>query len=112
MATRAPCATARSGSLSIVTGTASHVLAVPNSAVTTVGSRHVVRVVDGTTATTTRVQIGVVGDTFTEITDGVSAGQLVAVADLAEPLPTSATTASQATARAFQRTLGGVVRGG
>jgi HlyD family secretion protein len=101
------------GSLSIVTGTASHVLAVPSSAVTSVGNRHFVDVVEGSTSTSTRVETGVVGDTWTEITGGLTAGQQVAVADLSEPLPSSATDASQATARAFQRTLGGFVpRGG
>jgi trimeric autotransporter adhesin len=100
------------GSLEIVTGTASDALAVPSSAVTSVGNRHVVRVVEGSTATATRVQVGVVGDRWTEITDGLTSGQQVAVADLSAPLPSSATTTSQATARTFQRTLGGFVPGG
>jgi trimeric autotransporter adhesin len=95
------------GTLSIVTVTAKGALAVPSSAVTTVGARHVVRIVDGSTATDTRVQVGVVGATWTQITEGVTAGQQVAVADLAEPLPSAATTTSQTSVRAFQRTLGG-----
>jgi hypothetical protein len=94
------------GELSIVTATAKGVLAVPSSAVTTVGNRHVVQVLDGTTTTETPVTVGVVGDTWTEITRGLSAGQQVVVADLGAALPSSATTASQATARQFARAGG------
>jgi multidrug efflux pump subunit AcrA (membrane-fusion protein) len=95
------------GSLSIVTATAKGVLAVPSSAVTSVGARHVVRVVDGATATATPVGVGVVGDTWTEITSGLRAGQQVVVADLGAPLPSAATATSQTTARQFARTFGG-----
>jgi trimeric autotransporter adhesin len=95
------------GSLSIVTATATDALAVPSSAVSIVGGRHVVRVVDGSTITETRVEVGVVGATWTQITNGLTAGQQVVIADLDEPLPSSATTASQTTTRAVQRTFGG-----
>ncbi len=95
------------GALSVVTATATDALAVPSSAVSTVGGRHVVRVVDGSTVTETRVEVGVVGATWTQITGGLTAGQQVVVADLGEPLPSSATSASQSTSRAVGRTFGG-----
>jgi multidrug efflux pump subunit AcrA (membrane-fusion protein) len=64
--------------MSITTGSKSDVLVVPSSAITTVGNRHTVVVRRGTTDTVVPVQIGLVGDTTTEITDGVQAGdQLV-----------------------------------
>jgi HlyD family secretion protein len=64
--------------MSITTGSKPDVLVVPSSAITTVGNRHTVVVRRGTTDTVVPVQIGLVGDTTTEITDGVQAGdQLV-----------------------------------
>jgi hypothetical protein len=72
-------------------------LAVPTSAVTTLGDQHTVTVFDGTTTSTTRVQIGAIGATWTQVTSGVTAGQRVVVADLDEPLPSSATTATTGT---------------
>jgi hypothetical protein len=64
--------------MSITTGSKPDVLVAPSSAITTVGNRHTVVVRRGTTDTVVPVQIGLVGDTTTEITDGVQAGdQLV-----------------------------------
>ncbi|MCU1394426.1 MAG: efflux transporter, family, subunit [Ilumatobacteraceae bacterium] len=85
------------GSTAIVTGSKSGALTVPTSAVTTDGTQHTVTVLDGTTTTVTRVQVGVVGSTWTEITNGLTAGQQVVLADLGSALPTSATAASNAT---------------
>ena len=82
------------GSVAIVTKSSRAALAVPTSAVTTTGSRHTVIVVNGTTTRRVSVQVGVVGATWTEITSGVTAGQRVALADLSEPLPGSATKSS------------------
>ena len=82
------------GSISIVTESSRAGLAVPTSAVTTIGDRHVVTVLDGTTTEPVPVEVGVVGDVWTEITDGLRAGQEVVLADLAEPLPGSATESS------------------
>lgn len=71
-------------SLSITTGTKSGVLVAPTSAITTVGNRHTVVVRRGDQDVTVPVEIGIVGDTTTEIVGGVSEGdQLV--------LPTVAT---------------------
>ena len=82
------------GSVGIVTESSRAALAVPTSAVTTVGNRHTVTVLDGTTTRRVLVQVGVIGDTWTEITGGVTAGQKVVLADLGQPLPGSATTSS------------------
>lgn len=82
------------GSVAIVTKSSRSALAVPTSAVATIGTRHTVTVLDGNTAVRTLVQVGVIGDTWTEITSGVTAGQKVVLANLAEPLPGSATDSS------------------
>lgn len=78
----------------MVTDEVSAALAVPTSAVATDGTRHTVRVLDGTTATSTTVDVGVVGDTWTEITRGLEAGDTIVLADLDEALPGSATETS------------------
>ena len=59
-------------SLSITTGTKSGVLVAPTSAITTVGNRHTVVVRRGDQDVTVPVEIGIVGDTTTEIVGGVS----------------------------------------
>ncbi len=95
------------GTVSIVTGRAASVLAVPTSAVTISGTRHTVSVVRGGTATTTTVQVGVVGDTWTDIKGGLQAGETVALANLAKPLPGSATTATTAATTSRLGVVGG-----
>ncbi|MFT3853082.1 MAG: HlyD family efflux transporter periplasmic adaptor subunit [Ilumatobacteraceae bacterium] len=82
------------GSVSIVTGSSAATLAVPTSAVTTDGTQHTVDVADGTTVTTTRVEVGVVGPVWTEITSGLTEGQQVVLAELDAALPSSATSSS------------------
>ena len=79
------------GSVSIVTGSATAALAVPTSAVTTVGNRHTVQVLEGGKTRRVAVTVGAVGDTWTEIKNGLTAGQQVVLADLSAPLPSSAT---------------------
>jgi len=71
-------------SLAITTGSKSGVLVAPSSAITTLGNRHTVVVRRGDQDVTVPVEIGLVGDTTTEITGGLNEGdQLV--------LPTVAT---------------------
>ena len=82
------------GSVSIVTDNARSALAVPTSAITTNGNRHSVEVLDGDSSRRVTVQVGVVGDTWTEIKSGLTKGQQVVLADLAQPLPGSATNSS------------------
>ena len=72
-------------SVAVVVGTATDVVIVPASAVRS-GS---VTVLDGGTATATRVTTGVVGGTRIEVADGVEAGDRVVIADLNADLPTS-----------------------
>ncbi len=69
-------------------------LAVPTSAVTTTGTRSIVQVLEDGVARAVTVEVGAVGATWTEITDGIDAGAVVVLADLAEPLPGSATSSS------------------
>jgi macrolide-specific efflux system membrane fusion protein len=59
----------------VTTASATNVLAVPTAAVTTVGGFSTVEIAG--TSTRTRVEIGVAGDTFTQITSGLTAGQSV-----------------------------------
>ena len=71
------------GSVDIVTASSSGAVVVPTSAVSLVGTQHVVTIVDenGTT-TTVPVAIGTVGDAQIEITSGVDAGDVVVLAQL------------------------------
>ena len=78
-------------SLSIVTARTGEAVAVPTSAVTVDGGRATVTVLDDGTPSEITVQTGAVGDTWTEITDGLEVGQTIVLADLDAPLPTSAT---------------------
>lgn len=80
-----------------------NVLAVPNAAVTTVGGFSVVAIAGQ--ATPTRVQIGLIGDTFTQITSGLTAGQLVM-------LPTVTTTGTTTNPFGGGGGLGGLTGGG
>lgn len=82
--------TGATASVAVEVGTAEDALTVPTSAVTS-GS---VLVVDGTTATRTRVETGVVGASRTEILSGLEEGQQVALADLTAALPSGETGAT------------------
>jgi len=61
----------------VTTDSVTNVLYVPSAAVTSFGGQSFVTVVDGKTQTQTPVQVGVVGDTSTEITSGVSEGEQI-----------------------------------
>lgn len=81
-------------SVVITTAAAGQALAVPTSAVTVAGTRTTVQqLVDGKAKTVT-VEVGAVGSTYTEITKGLSMGDVVVLADLAKALPGSATSSS------------------
>ena len=84
------------GSVGIVTGTGSG-LAVPTSAVQSLGAIHTVTLVEGSQTRTVAVQVGVIGDTWTQITSGLTAGQQVLLASVNAPLPSSATSSSNGT---------------
>jgi RND family efflux transporter MFP subunit len=91
------------GDIDIVTGQTDSVLAVPSSAVSLVGTNHMVTVVnDDLTVSTVNVTLGVVGGTWVEIASGdLSEGQSVMIADLDEALPGSATEVSDANTITF-----------
>jgi len=95
------------GTVSIVTDQAKSALAVPTSAVTTNGTRHTVKVVKGGTAETVSVQVGVVGDRYTEIASGLTSGQQVVLATVSDPLPNAATSSSNGTTTRFPGGGGG-----
>ena len=85
---------ASTGTVTIVTQHAKNTLAVPTSAITTNGTTNTVEVLDGNTVRQTKVKVGVVGYTWTQITSGLSKGEQVVLANLAQPLPGSATSSS------------------
>jgi hypothetical protein len=82
------------GTVSIVTDQSDSGLAVPTSAISTTGDQHFVTVVDGGSTRRVAVQVGVAGREWTSITSGLTAGQVVVLADLDKALPSSATESS------------------
>ncbi len=67
-----------SASVTVTTASATNVLAVPTSAVTTdAQGESTVKLVKNGKSTSRTVQIGIKGDTYTEITSGLSAGDVV-----------------------------------
>jgi trimeric autotransporter adhesin len=90
--------------VSIVVKRSVDVTTVPSSAVHTVGTIHYVTVIDKNTPKTVRVGLGTVGDTLTQVTSGVSKGEIVSLADLAQPVPSSST---NTTTGRFGGALGG-----
>jgi RND family efflux transporter MFP subunit len=97
-------------SVTIDTAVVASTLSIPTSAVATDGANHTVLVVDGSKTTTTTVKIGAVGPDYTQITDGLSIGQTVVIANLHQPLPGTATAATNGTTtnqRTGRATTGG-----
>jgi HlyD family secretion protein len=82
-------------SVSIVTGVARDAVTVPTSAISKVGTRAVVQVLDGNTLTRTAVTIGVVGKRRVSISQGLKAGATVVLADLSAAVPSSTTTTNR-----------------
>jgi uncharacterized membrane protein YgcG len=81
--------------VTIVTKRSVNVTTVPSSAVQTVGSIHLVTVVENNTTKTIRVTVGTVGDVLTQVTSGVSRGQVVSLANLNAALPASSGTVTR-----------------
>ena len=73
-------------SIALITGTIKGALTVPSSAVSTTGRTTVTLMTDGKKVLTP-VTVGVVGSTRTSITQGVTKGQEVVIADLSAELP-------------------------
>ena len=81
-------------SVSIVTDASEGALVVPTSAVRPTGGSYVVMVLEDGAPTATDVEVGAVGATWTEVTSGLEEGDEVVLADIDEPLPSSATASS------------------
>jgi multidrug efflux pump subunit AcrA (membrane-fusion protein) len=84
----------RSGSaanIAISTGEVSHVVAVPTSAVQTLGSRSYVLVLSKGQLARKVVKVGMVGDEYTQVLSGLTPGASVVLADYAESVPSSST---------------------
>ena len=64
-------------SVVITTSTATDVLELPTAAITSLGSRHTVTLVKGTTRQVTPIEVGVAGGTTTEVTGGLSESDTV-----------------------------------
>ncbi len=77
--------------VNVSTGSVAHVLAVPTSAVQTVGTRSYVLEIEKGQLTRQVIKIGMVGDVYTQVDSGLSAGQSVVLVDYAEPVPSSNT---------------------
>ncbi len=90
--------------LDVSTGSVANVLAVPTSAVQTVGSSSYVTEIENGQLTRKVIKIGMVGDVYTQVDSGLSAGQSVVLVDYAEPVPSSNTNATGG--------LGGFLGGG
>jgi RND family efflux transporter MFP subunit len=94
--------------VNISTGTVSRVVAVPTSAVQTVGSRSYVMEIAKGQLTRKVIKIGMVGDAYTQVDSGLSPGQRVVLVDYAQPVPSSNTN----TAGGLGNFLGGGGGGG
>lgn len=81
-------------SIALVIGTAKNAVTVPSSAVSTTGRTAVSVLTDGT-AVRTPVAVGVVGPTRTSITQGLTKGQEVVIADLDAALPSGDSTTTR-----------------
>jgi multidrug efflux pump subunit AcrA (membrane-fusion protein) len=69
----------QSATVTITTASKSNVLRLPSSAITTLGTRKTVTVRNGTSTSVVAVQTGLTGDSTTEITSGLTAGQTVVI---------------------------------
>ena len=83
--------TGSSANVVISTGEVSRVLAVPTSAVETLGPRSYVLELSKGDLTRKLVKIGMVGNAYTQVVSGLAAGQSVVLVDYAQPVPSSNT---------------------
>lgn len=94
--------------VSIIVDIARNVLELPNAAITTVGTTSTVQLVQGGSTVTTNVTIGLVGESDTQITSGLKAGDKV---QEAATTSTGATGTSSSSSSGFGG-LGGAGLGG
>jgi HlyD family secretion protein len=78
-----------SGNVTITTGSVSNVVAVPTSAVQSLGSTSYVTELSRGQLTRKVIKVGMVGDTYTQVDSGLSPGQSVVLVDYAEAVPSS-----------------------
>lgn len=76
-------------SVSVTLSTAQAAVTVPTSAVTSIGRFSVVQKMVNGKPTLTRVTVGVVGATVTQVTSGLKVGDQVSLANMTEPMPTA-----------------------
>jgi HlyD family secretion protein len=100
---------AGSGSnVNISTGEVSNVVAVPTSAVQTLGARSYVLALTKGQLTEKPIHVGMVGEAYTQVLSGLTPGQSVVLADYAEAVPSSNTN----TTGGLRSILGGGGSGG
>jgi hypothetical protein len=78
-----------SGNVTITTGSVSNVVAVPTSAVQSLGSTSYVTELSRGQLTRKVIKVGMVGDTYTQVDSGLSPGQSVVLVDYAQAVPSS-----------------------
>ena len=95
--------------VAIVLDDAHETLAVPTSAVHTVGTNEAyILLLRGGQPVRQTVKVGIVGDVYTQITSGVTKGDEIVLADLTTAVPSSSST----TMSRFGAGLGGLTGGG
>ncbi|MGF7235841.1 MAG: efflux RND transporter periplasmic adaptor subunit [Frankia sp.] len=101
--------------VAVVIAKADGAVAIPSSALRSVGNVHLVTLIRNGKATSTVVQVGAIGSTLTQITSGVRVGDKLMLANLSTPLPSSTTgttTLRGATGGGFGGATGGGGFGG
>jgi HlyD family secretion protein len=78
--------------VSIQTGEAKNVVAVPTSAVMTQGTKSYVLVLSSGGTNETDIKVGIVGDIYTQVLSGLQKGNEIVLADYSEAVPSSNTT--------------------
>ena len=82
--------------VTITTAQATDALAVPTSAVKHLGTRTYVLVLNGSTTKAQTITVGAVGAIYTQVTQGLTTGQRVVLADPSQAIPTNTITGSVA----------------
>jgi HlyD family secretion protein len=77
------------GNVTITTGAVSNVVAVPTSAVQTLGTRAYVEEISKGELTRRFITTGMVGNTYTQVESGLSPGESIVLADYAQAVPSS-----------------------
>ena len=83
--------TGSTANVDIATGSVADTIAVPTSAVQSLGTRSYVETLTDGTLTRKVIKVGMIGDTYTQVLSGLTPGESVVLADYAEPVPSSNT---------------------